>query len=86
VLQVEDLIGMAIPSTPGTSHEHPNWQRKISVDIEDVFGDEANELLERAVRVPPEPVTRSHSVECKEPIAAPSYLMASSLEIPGTGA
>ena len=48
VLQVEDLIGMVDPvNVPGTSNEHPNWQRKITAGIEDVFGDEAiAELLE----------------------------------------
>jgi 4-alpha-glucanotransferase len=48
VLQVEDLIGMADPvNVPGTSDEYPNWQRKITACIEDVFEDEATaELLE----------------------------------------
>jgi 4-alpha-glucanotransferase len=48
VLQVEDLIGMADPvNVPGTSVEYPNWQRKITAGIEDVFEDEATaELLE----------------------------------------
>jgi 4-alpha-glucanotransferase len=48
VLQVEDLIGMVDPvNVPGTSTEHANWQRKLTADIEDVFGDEATaEMLE----------------------------------------
>jgi len=32
---------------PGTNDEHPNWQRKITASIEDVFEDKATaELLE----------------------------------------
>jgi 4-alpha-glucanotransferase len=48
VLQIEDLIGMTDPvNVPGTSDQHPNWQRKITASIEDVFEDEATaELLE----------------------------------------
>ncbi|MDH5175047.1 MAG: 4-alpha-glucanotransferase [Gammaproteobacteria bacterium] len=38
VLQAEDLAGMADPvNVPGTSDEHANWQRKMSVDLADVF-------------------------------------------------
>jgi 4-alpha-glucanotransferase len=48
VLQIEDLIGMTDPvNVPGTNDEHPNWQRKVSATIEQVFEDEATaELLE----------------------------------------
>jgi len=48
VLQLEDLIGMTDPvNVPGTSDEHPNWQRKTTATIEEVFEDEATaELLE----------------------------------------
>ncbi len=48
VLQIEDLIGMSDPvNVPGTSDEHPNWQRKITASIEDVFADQATaELLD----------------------------------------
>jgi 4-alpha-glucanotransferase len=36
-LQIEDLLGMTDPvNVPGTSHEYPNWQRKLSADIEDL--------------------------------------------------
>ena len=39
VLQIEDLVGMADPvNVPGTSEEHANWQRKVSVDIEAALG------------------------------------------------
>lgn len=42
MLQVEDLIGMRDPvNVPGTSDEHANWQRKVSRDLDDVFGDPA---------------------------------------------
>ncbi len=37
-LQVEDLVGMTEPvNVPGTSHEYPNWQRKMSCTLAEVF-------------------------------------------------
>ena len=36
-LQIEDLLGETLPvNVPGTDKEYPNWQRKLSADIEDV--------------------------------------------------
>jgi 4-alpha-glucanotransferase len=36
-VQIEDLLGMADPvNVPGTDHEYPNWQRKLSADIEEM--------------------------------------------------
>jgi len=36
-LQIEDLLGMEDPvNVPGTSSEYPNWQRKLSADVEDI--------------------------------------------------
>jgi 4-alpha-glucanotransferase len=36
-LQIEDLLGMIDPvNVPGTDAEYPNWQRKLSADIEDM--------------------------------------------------
>ena len=36
-LQIEDLLGMADPvNVPGTHEEYPNWQRKLTADIEDI--------------------------------------------------
>jgi len=33
----EDLIGMEDPvNVPGTDREYPNWQRKLTVDVEDL--------------------------------------------------
>jgi 4-alpha-glucanotransferase len=38
VLQFEDLLGMTDPvNVPGTSHEHANWQRKVTADLEAAF-------------------------------------------------
>jgi len=38
VLQFEDLIAMTDPvNVPGTSHEHANWQRKVTADLEAAF-------------------------------------------------
>jgi len=36
-LQIEDLLGMVDPvNVPGTDKEYPNWQRKLTADIEDM--------------------------------------------------
>jgi 4-alpha-glucanotransferase len=36
-LQIEDLLGMVDPvNVPGTDREYPNWQRKLTADIEDM--------------------------------------------------
>ena len=36
-LQIEDLLGMIDPvNVPGTFHEYPNWQRKVTADIEEM--------------------------------------------------
>jgi 4-alpha-glucanotransferase len=36
-LQMEDLLGETLPvNVPGTDPEYPNWQRKVSADIEDM--------------------------------------------------
>lgn len=50
VLQIEDLIGMADPvNVPGTSHEHANWQRKLTQGLEEIFGGAAIARLLREV-------------------------------------
>jgi 4-alpha-glucanotransferase len=37
-LQVEDLVGMTEPvNVPGTSHEYPNWQRKMSCTLAEML-------------------------------------------------
>jgi 4-alpha-glucanotransferase len=36
-LQIEDLLGMVDPvNVPGTDREYPNWQRKLTMDIEEM--------------------------------------------------
>jgi 4-alpha-glucanotransferase len=36
-VQIEDLLGMIDPvNVPGTDQEYPNWQRKLTADIEDM--------------------------------------------------
>lgn len=47
LLQIEDLIGMTDPvNVPGTHTEHPNWQRKVTVDLADIFArEEVREML-----------------------------------------
>lgn len=37
-LQLEDWLQMEMPvNIPGTSNEYPNWRRKLSVDLEEIF-------------------------------------------------
>ncbi|MFI4890461.1 MAG: 4-alpha-glucanotransferase [Steroidobacterales bacterium] len=59
-LQLEDLLGMIDPvNVPGTSDEYPNWQRKMSEDLETIGAcADLREALaainaERAGRAPP---------------------------------
>ena len=36
-IQIEDLLGMIDPvNVPGTDREYPNWQRKLTADIEEM--------------------------------------------------
>ena len=38
MVQIEDLIGVTTPTNvPGTYIEHPNWQRKVTMDTRDIF-------------------------------------------------
>ena len=38
VAQAEDLVGELVAvNLPGTSHERPNWQRKLSMDVTEMF-------------------------------------------------
>ena len=48
-LQLEDLLGMEeAVNVPGTHDEHANWQRKLSVTLDELFGDaEILALLQR---------------------------------------
>jgi 4-alpha-glucanotransferase len=40
-LQIEDLLGMVDPvNVPGTDREYPNWQRKLTADVEEMAGRE----------------------------------------------
>jgi 4-alpha-glucanotransferase len=35
VVPIEDLLGeVEQPNLPGTTHEHPNWQRRLTAPIE----------------------------------------------------
>lgn len=47
LIQIEDLIGMVDPvNVPGTDREHPNWQRKVTVDTRDIFArSDARDIL-----------------------------------------
>jgi 4-alpha-glucanotransferase len=42
VMQIEDLLGMTDPvNVPGTSHEHANWQRKVTAGLDEALATEA---------------------------------------------
>ncbi|MFQ2292577.1 4-alpha-glucanotransferase [Aeromonas enteropelogenes] len=44
--QLEDWLEMDKPvNVPGTSYEYPNWRRKLSADLEDIFANEALKAL-----------------------------------------
>jgi 4-alpha-glucanotransferase len=54
-LQIEDLLGMVDPvNVPGTDREYPNWQRKLTVDLEEMMArpdlDESFAAVDRARR------------------------------------
>ena len=37
MVQVEDIVGeIDQPNLPGTVHQHPNWQRKLPVTIDEL--------------------------------------------------
>jgi 4-alpha-glucanotransferase len=39
-LQLEDWIEMDKPvNVPGTLHEYPNWRRKLTRNLQDIFSD-----------------------------------------------
>lgn len=49
-LQPEDWIGMTTPvNVPGTVDEYPNWRRKLTQPLEDIFADKAVRKLLKAV-------------------------------------
>jgi 4-alpha-glucanotransferase len=38
VIQIEDLMGMVDPvNVPGTDQEYPNWQRKLTLDLDELM-------------------------------------------------
>lgn len=40
-LQPEDWLAMALPvNVPGTTDQYPNWQRKLTREVEEIFADE----------------------------------------------
>ncbi len=49
--QMEDLAGEADqPNLPGTADEYPNWRRKLSRDLEEIFAGEGLAELLRRIR------------------------------------
>jgi 4-alpha-glucanotransferase len=50
-LQLEDLLGMSEPvNVPGTLDEYPNWQRKLTASLDEVFGDDEIRAVLRRIR------------------------------------
>lgn len=48
--QIEDWLGMDKPvNVPGTSDEYPNWRRKLSKNINDIFADKEIIALTKAM-------------------------------------
>ncbi|MGL5948588.1 MAG: 4-alpha-glucanotransferase [Aeromonas sp.] len=48
--QLEDWLAMDKPvNVPGTSHEYPNWRRKLSCDLDDLFASEHLAALAQAM-------------------------------------
>jgi 4-alpha-glucanotransferase len=38
LIQIEDLVGMLDPvNVPGTDKEHANWQRKVTLELAEIF-------------------------------------------------
>ncbi|GEA50658.1 4-alpha-glucanotransferase [Vibrio inusitatus NBRC 102082] len=52
-VQLEDWLEMEKPvNIPGTVEEYPNWRRKLSVNLEDMFGrEEVNHIAKRLTEV-----------------------------------
>ncbi len=49
VAQAEDLVGETVAvNLPGTSHERPNWQRKLEPDVTEIFAAAGGRLPGRA--------------------------------------
>ncbi|RYB05937.1 glycogen debranching protein GlgX [Lichenibacterium ramalinae] len=48
VAQAEDLVGETVAvNLPGTSHERPNWQRKLAPDVSEIFAVAGGSLPKR---------------------------------------
>ncbi|MGB8339692.1 MAG: 4-alpha-glucanotransferase [Burkholderiales bacterium] len=51
VVQLDDLVGESEPvNIPGTHREYPNWRRKLSLPIEEIFSDERWSQLAAVMR------------------------------------
>jgi len=51
LLQLEDVLGqLEQVNLPGTTHQHPNWRRKLSLELEDLPSDSRVQALVEAVR------------------------------------
>jgi 4-alpha-glucanotransferase len=50
LVQIEDAVGeIEQINLPGTTEEHPNWRRKLSLPVEQILGDPAFRRLAAAL-------------------------------------
>jgi 4-alpha-glucanotransferase len=48
VVSMEDALGIIDqPNVPGTVHEHPNWRRRLPLDLEQLFSHESLRMIGR---------------------------------------
>lgn len=61
MVQLEDAIGMTEQANmPGTTSEHPNWMRKLSLDLQQLAADERTlELCRTLAAIRPHPTLKS---------------------------
>ena len=51
MMQIEDALGeIEQPNLPGTTDQHPNWRRRLSVAVEDLESDGGLQAMAAAVR------------------------------------
>lgn len=60
VVQLEDILGLDTPvNVPGTSNEYPNWQRKLTRNLSELFASEQNRAFFRNLSLTRRPVTKN---------------------------
>ncbi len=50
-VQLEDVLGQqGQANLPGTTHKHPNWLRRLSMDLEDLLEDQQMTAMADALK------------------------------------